>query len=126
MLMNDVEKNEDVQNIVIKNLRSLGIKYRSKKISKKHQVWIQFTIYIWTKKYIFLFLQDNLAANNVFNKPLNTLQLHTIKMVNNASLQIPQLVHELCSYISCHLETEGIFRKAGSTARQKEIKVFRK
>lgn len=60
----------------------------------------------------------------MFNKPLHTLQLHTIKM-ENTSLQIPQLVHELCSYISCNLETEGLFRKAGSTARQKEIKVTR-
>lgn len=33
--MNDVDKHEDVQNLIIKNLRSLGIKYRTKKNSKK-------------------------------------------------------------------------------------------
>lgn len=59
----------------------------------------------------------------MFNKPLHCLPLHVIKL-EISSLQIPQLVHELCSYISCNLETEGLFRKAGSTARQKEIKVF--
>lgn len=36
--MNDIDKYEDVQNIIIKNLRSIGIKYRTKKISKKIQV----------------------------------------------------------------------------------------
>lgn len=39
-------------------------------------------------------------------------------------MQVPQLVHELCSYISRNLETEGLFRKAGSSVRQKEIKVI--
>lgn len=70
-------------------------------------------------------MQDNLTINNnVFNKPLHTLQLQSVKMENNCTIEIPQLVHELCTYVKCNLEVEGIFRKAGSSARQKEIKVF--
>lgn len=123
MLMNDVDNQEDLHSIVIKNLRNVGVKYRSKKNNKKVQVrgWKNREIFLL----FYLTFQDDIVFNNkIFNKPLNCLQLHTVKLDKNVSIQIPQLVHELCSYISCSLETEGLFRKAGSTARQKEIKVY--
>lgn len=46
-----------------------------------------------------------------------------MKLSNGSSCQIPTFVSNACSYIMDHIEAEGLFRKAGSSSRQKEIRV---
>jgi hypothetical protein len=39
-------------------------------------------------------------------------------------VDVPCFLVDLCQALDQHLETEGLFRKAGSAVRQKEIKVL--
>lgn len=57
----------------------------------------------------------------MFNVPLHHLQLETVILANGSYVEIPQFVSEASQRILDFVETEGIFRKAGSTARQKII-----
>lgn len=60
----------------------------------------------------------------IFRVPLHHLD-HEIVLLNcGTAVEVPSFVARACSYIKQHIETEGIFRKAGSTSRQKELKVW--
>lgn len=51
------------------------------------------------------------------------LPMQTVTLASGQQLVVPKLVHELCSFILTKVETEGLFRKGGSKARQNEIRV---
>lgn len=55
--------------------------------------------------------------------PLQNLNTQTVTLENGRQLNVPKLVHEMCSFILTKVETEGVFRKEGSKSRQNEIKV---
>lgn len=57
---------------------------------------------------------------------LHLLELTDVVLANGGIVQVPQFVADACARILEHVDTEGIFRKAGSSLRQKEIKVSRK
>lgn len=59
----------------------------------------------------------------MFGLSLNKLELTDVKLSNGSLCRIPLFVSDCCSRIMDHIEVEGIFRKAGSNARQKEIRV---
>lgn len=44
-------------------------------------------------------------------------------MANGSIIQIPRFVSDACQRILEQVGTEGLFRKAGSSARQRELKV---
>lgn len=58
----------------------------------------------------------------VFNVPLQHLQLTDAILVNGGVVQVPHFISDSCQKILDHAETEGIFRKAGSAQRLKEIR----
>lgn len=59
----------------------------------------------------------------IFGVPLNSLEFTEVKLSNGVLCRIPMFISDACSRIMDQIEMEGIFRKAGSTARQKEIRV---
>lgn len=54
------------------------------------------------------------------------MDLTDVILANGRVVQIPMFVAEACNRILEQVATEGIFRKAGSFVRQKEIRVSRK
>jgi hypothetical protein len=59
----------------------------------------------------------------VFRVPLHHLDHEVVLLNCGTAVEVPSFVARACSYIKQHIKTEGIFRKAGSTSRQKELKV---
>ncbi|KAL1400836.1 hypothetical protein pipiens_007099 [Culex pipiens pipiens] len=102
MLINDVENKEELFNIIVSELRSHGIKYRKEKRSKPGQ--------------------DKLRCRRIFNVPLHTLELTDVILANGGIAQVPLFVSDACQRILEQVHTEGLFRKAGSSKRQQEIK----
>ncbi|KAI4467626.1 rho gtpase activating protein 11a [Holotrichia oblita] len=101
MFLNDVNKKEEIKNLALQDLRSVGIKFRLKK-SKQN-------------------VQD-LKSRKAFKTPLSSLTTQTVTLPSGQQLIIPKLVHELCSFILTKVHTEGLFRKGGSKSRQNEIR----
>lgn len=56
---------------------------------------------------------------------MKELEFTEEKLSNGSSCRIPIFVADACARIMDQIEVEGIFRKAGSTLRQKEIRVSR-
>lgn len=65
------------------------------------------------------------GQHRVFNVPLKSLDLAEVKLSNGSVCRVPQFVSDACMLIMENVEVEGLFRKAGSAARQKEIRVSR-
>lgn len=55
--------------------------------------------------------------------PLAALELTDVVLASGGVVQIPKFVADACQRILEQVETEGLFRKAGSANRQKEIRV---
>lgn len=55
--------------------------------------------------------------------PLHTLELTDVILANGGIAQVPLFVSDACQRILEQVNTEGLFRKAGSSKRQQEIKV---
>ncbi|KAF5299562.1 hypothetical protein FQR65_LT09367 [Abscondita terminalis] len=103
MYMNDVNKKEEIKNVAIKDLRGLGVKYRPKKQRNP---------------------QESRIGRRVFKTVLHLLPMQTVTLKTGQQLIVPKLVNDLCSFILSKVETEGLFRKGGSKARQNEIKLL--
>ncbi|KAJ8938729.1 hypothetical protein NQ318_005583 [Aromia moschata] len=58
----------------------------------------------------------------IFGVSLQKLDVEDVKLKTGHMLPIPPLVHDLCEFILENAATEGIFRKAGSSSRQADIK----
>lgn len=71
---------------------------------------------------IFLFSIQHSTLHKIFGVPLNNLEFTDVKLSNGSLCRIPLFISDACSRIMDQIEVEGIFRKAGSTARQKEIR----
>ncbi|KAG8552700.1 hypothetical protein GDO81_003009 [Engystomops pustulosus] len=83
--------------VIIQHLKSLGIKLRMPKKTVSPDV------------------QRKNSNGEIFGVPLQSLPL------SNEG-QIPQFVVDVCQFLSCHLDTEGLFRKSGSVNRIKTLK----
>lgn len=63
------------------------------------------------------------GLRKIFGLPLNKLDFTDVKLSNGLASRVPTFVSEACLRIMNHIEFEGLFRKAGSSSRQKEIRV---
>lgn len=105
MLIYDVLHKEKVYQIISGNLRNLGVKYRIKKNAVK------------TDK-----PERNASAlKKVFNTPISYLPLDVVNLSSGAIIHVPVFVSQAASFILKNVTQEGLFRKAGSQLRQKEI-----
>lgn len=57
-----------------------------------------------------------------FGADITTVPLQTVTCCGS-KLTVPLIVYEACNMLKCHVHIEGLFRKAGSQTRQKDIKV---
>ncbi|XP_072286682.1 uncharacterized protein [Pyxicephalus adspersus] len=83
--------------VIIQHLKSLGIKLRLPKKTVSPDV------------------QRKSSSGGLFGVPLQSLPPST-------NGDVPQLVIDICQFLSCHLSTEGLFRKSGSVIRIKTLK----
>lgn len=67
--------------------------------------------------------KQQLSHKRIFGVPLNNLEFTEVKLSSGALCRIPIFVSDACARIMDQIEVEGIFRKAGSQIRQKEIRV---
>lgn len=67
--------------------------------------------------------QDKHNQRRIFNVPLDKLEMTDVILANGGITQVPLFVSDACQRILEQVSTEGLFRKAGSTARQREIRV---
>ncbi|XP_033226909.1 rho GTPase-activating protein gacF-like isoform X7 [Belonocnema kinseyi] len=105
MFVYDILHKEKVYQIVVSDLRSFGVKYRHKKNAVK------------TEK------PDRNARlpQKVFKMPLSRLSLDLVNLSSGAIVHVPVFLGQVSSYLLKHIDLEGIFRKAGSKTRQREI-----
>lgn len=61
--------------------------------------------------------------HKIFNVSLKELEFTEEKLTNGSTCRIPIFVADACTRIMEQIDVEGIFRKAGSQLRQKEIRV---
>lgn len=102
MLINDIENKDELFNVIVGELRCHGIKYRKEKRTKTGQ--------------------DKGRCKRIFNVPLHTLELTDVILANGGIAQVPLFVSDACQRVLEQVNTEGLFRKAGSSKRQQEIK----
>ena len=58
----------------------------------------------------------------VFGKRLTDLSTLFVEVDDNTDLFVPKFMVNACQYIEEHLNSVGIYRLAGSAARQKNIR----
>lgn len=67
--------------------------------------------------------KQQLSHKKIFGVALQNLEFTEVKLSNGSLCRIPLFISDACARIMDHIEVEGIFRKAGSQVRQKEIRV---
>ncbi|XP_035903817.1 uncharacterized protein LOC118508282 [Anopheles stephensi] len=102
VLINDLENKEELYAVLQEELRKSGIKYRKEKTSKA--------------------CNDKTKCKRIFKIPLHALELTDVMLASGGMVQIPLFVSNACQFILENVDTEGLFRKAGSTKRQQQIK----
>ncbi|XP_012229891.1 rho GTPase-activating protein gacU-like isoform X2 [Linepithema humile] len=105
MLIYDVLHKEKVYHIVANDLRSFGVKYRFKKSMLKSDR-------PETCKNI---------SKRIFKTPLFYQALDIVNLSSGAIVHVPVFVIHASTFLEKYITQEGLFRKAGSQARQKEL-----
>ncbi|XP_046627045.1 uncharacterized protein LOC124308401 isoform X1 [Neodiprion virginianus] len=108
MFVYDVLDKEKVYQILSNDLRNLGVKRRIKKQAAASSSAKPDS-------------GGGQSLKTVFKTSLAHLPLDVVKLSSGAIVHVPQFVTQACSYIEKYASQEGIFRKAGSHLRQKEI-----
>ncbi|KAL0107672.1 hypothetical protein PUN28_014761 [Cardiocondyla obscurior] len=105
MLIYDVLHKERVYHAVAGNLRDLGVKYRFKKSMLKSE-------------------RPEAGRDipkKVFGTPLFYQALDIVSLSSGAIVHVPVFVIRATTFLEGHLTQEGLFRKAGSQARQRDL-----
>ncbi|KAK7870925.1 hypothetical protein R5R35_012150 [Gryllus longicercus] len=109
MYIGNLKQSDEFHSLVLHTIRDFGIKHRHKKnhFSKS----IQDT-------------RHTPKGSKVFRRPLCALKTQNVTLKSGTAVEIPSFVVEACCHIKHHCNVEGIFRKAGSAARLREIKAI--
>lgn len=105
MLIYDVLHKEKVYEIVINDLRNIGVKYRFKKNAIK------------TDK----FEKSKNVSSKIFRTPLSYQPLDVVNLSSGGIVHVPVFVSQASAFLEKHITQEGLFRQAGSHIRQKEL-----
>ncbi|KAJ9596949.1 hypothetical protein L9F63_012019, partial [Diploptera punctata] len=97
---------EDIYDIIIQDLRHLGVKHRIKKTACKSSQHAKY----------------GRSQCRIFKVPLHSLENEVALLNCGNAVEVPNFIISACICIKQHIETEGIFRKAGSATRQ--VKIF--
>lgn len=105
MLIYDVLHKETVYHSVIGDLRNYGVKYRFKKnmfkIERPEGI-----------KHI---------SKKVFKTPLLYQSLDVVNLSSGAIVHVPAFISQASAFLEKYIVQEGLFRKAGSHLRQREL-----
>jgi hypothetical protein len=63
-----------------------------------------------------------MIVGRVFGKRLTDLSTLFVEVDENTDIFVPKFMVNACHYIEEHVNSVGIYRLAGSTARQKNIR----
>ncbi|XP_024085289.1 rho GTPase-activating protein 11A-like isoform X2 [Cimex lectularius] len=97
----------DVREEVVKLLKLLGIKHNLKKADYKPQGETQIEVY------------------HVFKTALELLEKESVLLPQSGvQVEIPVFIIDSCRFIEQNLLVEGLFRKAGSTSKQRELRAL--
>ncbi|XP_034238141.1 uncharacterized protein LOC117643387 [Thrips palmi] len=104
----DVPK-EELNSAIVQELRLLGLKHGTipKRVNKSNQ----------SSK-----TQGNRGC--LFRKPLGLLSSRFVQLQSGINAEVPNIIQEICCCIVQQAGVEGLFRKAGSAVRQKEIRAL--
>lgn len=105
MLIYDVLHKETVYHSVVSDLRNYGVKYRFKKSMFK-------TERMEGIKHI---------SKKVFKTSLSYQPLDVVNLSSGGIVHVPVFVSQASTFLEKHVAQEGLFRKAGSQLRQKEL-----
>ncbi|XP_043255764.1 rho GTPase-activating protein gacF-like isoform X1 [Colletes gigas] len=105
MFIYDVLHKETVYHSIVSDLRNYGVKYRFKKSMIK-------TEKVEGIKHI---------SKKVFKTPLSYHPLDVVNLSSGGIVHVPVFVSEVSTFLENHITQEGLFRKAGSQLRQKEL-----
>ncbi|XP_076284289.1 uncharacterized protein LOC143210901 isoform X2 [Lasioglossum baleicum] len=105
MLIYDVLHKETVYHSVVSDLRNYGVKYRFKKSMIK-------TERLEGSKQI---------SKKVFKTPLSYQSLDVVNLSSGGIVHVPIFVSRVTAFLEKYASQEGLFRKAGSQLRQKEL-----
>ncbi|XP_017790796.1 PREDICTED: uncharacterized protein LOC108572961 [Habropoda laboriosa] len=105
MLIYDVLHKETIYHSIVNDLRSYGIKYRFKKNMFKSERPEGI-------KHI---------SKKVFKTPLLYQPLDVVNLSSGAIVHVPVFVSQASTFLEKCITQEGLFRKAGSQLRQKEL-----
>lgn len=105
MLIYDVLHKEKVYHIVANDLRSFGVKYRFKKSMLKSERPAA----------------SKGISKRVFKTPLYYQPLDIVNLSSGGIVHVPVFVIQASAFLEKYITQEGLFRKAGSQARQKEL-----
>lgn len=128
MLISDGINHGRLQSIIVGELKKAGLKHRIKKIILKNvkvcgnQLSALSVGLVYLKNYeymLFNFFQDH---KTVFGAPLVKVPSCSV-ICCGSTLSVPVVVTEMSSVLRTNAHNEGLFRKAGSQNRQKDIKV---
>ncbi|KZC11209.1 Rho GTPase-activating protein 11A, partial [Dufourea novaeangliae] len=105
MLIYDVLHKEAVYHSVVNDLRSYGVKYRFKKSMFKTE------------------RSEGIKqiSKKVFKTPLSYQPLDVVNLSSGGIVHVPVFVSQASTFLEKHAAQEGLFRKAGSQLRQKEL-----
>uniref|UniRef100_A0A0C9R7K1 ARHGAP11A protein n=1 Tax=Fopius arisanus TaxID=64838 RepID=A0A0C9R7K1_9HYME len=101
MLIYSIPNTSKVHQAVTNNLRTLGVKSRVKRTHLKTD-------------------KEN-RVKKVFGVSLTQQKFDSIKLSTGAVISVPVFVKQAVNYLDLHLNQEGLFRKAGSQTRQREL-----
>lgn len=103
MLIYSINNPTKVHNAVTNNLRTLGVKSRI----KRNQLKLD---------------KDNRdRVKKVFGVSLGQQKFDNIELSTGVVISVPVFVKQAVHYLDMHLNQEGLFRKAGSQTRQREL-----
>lgn len=104
MLIYDVLHKERVYHSIVDDLRNYGIKYRFKKNMLKTES-----------------SGGKRISKKVFKTPLLYQPLDVVNLSSGAIVHVPVFVSQASTFLEKYIIQEGLFRKAGSQLRQKEL-----
>lgn len=126
MLISDGINHGKLQTIIVGELKKAGLKHRLKKIISKNvkvcNIVVRFFVVCFgCVVYIDInyFIQDH---KTLFGAPLAKVPSCSV-ICCGSTLSVPIVVTEMSSVLRSNAHVEGLFRKAGSQNRQKDIKV---
>lgn len=105
MLIYDILHKETVYHSIINDLRNYGVKYRLKKNMFKTE----------------RFEEIKHISKKIFKISLLYQPLDVVNLSSGAIIHVPVFVSQASTFLEKYITQEGLFRKAGSQLRQKEL-----